>query len=119
MLQLAYVTEKSSFFPAALPSDGCQELITIPGKLPPWKAAQALISTESTSFYDNPNVTYRKVSAYRIIPRDQPTGCVSIDGESIPFEPFQVETHRGLARVLTKNGRFEAPGPKGWEKAAV
>jgi sphingosine kinase len=62
-------------------------------------------------------VTYRKVSAYRIIPRDQPKGVISIDGEGIPFEPFQLEVHRGLGRVLTKNGRFEGPGPRGWEKA--
>ncbi|KAK0383068.1 hypothetical protein NLU13_8983 [Sarocladium strictum] len=116
---LPFVTEKASFFPAALPSDGCQDLITIPGTLPVHKAAQALISTESPNFFDNPNVTYRKISAYRIIPRDQPEGCISIDGESIPFEPYQLEVHRGLARVLTKNGRFEGPGPKGWERASA
>ncbi|KAH8177774.1 diacylglycerol kinase catalytic domain-containing protein [Sarocladium implicatum] len=115
---LSLVTEKSSFWPAALPSDGCQDMITIEGTIPIHKAAQALMDTESPNFFDNPNVTYRKVSAYRIIPHDK-TGVISVDGESIPWGPFQLETHRGLGRVLMRDGRFQHPGPKGWENAQI
>lgn len=117
-MQESLVTATSSFWPAALPSDGCQDVITIEGTIPIWKAAQALIETETPKFFDNPNVQYRKVSAYRIIPHDR-TGVISIDGESIPWEPFQMETHRALGRVLMKDGKFQHPGPKGWEKAQV
>ena len=81
------------------------------------KSVKAFLSVESGKFFDVPEVTYKKISAYRIFPRNQSDGFISIDGESIPFEPFQAEVHRGLGRVLSKNGRlFEAPGPIGWDK---
>lgn len=44
-------------------------------------------------------------------------GYISIDGEKVPFEPFQVEVHRGLGTVLSRSGCFyETPGPTGWEE---
>lgn len=33
-------------------------------------------------------------------------GNLSIDGESYPFEGFEVEAHPGLARTLSLTGRF-------------
>ena len=45
-------------------------------------------------------------------------GYISIDGEKMPFEPFQVEVHRGLGTVLSRSGHvYETPGPAGWEEA--
>lgn len=47
-------------------------------------------------------------------------GYFSVDGEKMPFEPFQVEIHRGLGTVLSRRvGAYEAIGPKGWEEIAV
>ncbi|KIV78637.1 hypothetical protein PV11_06270 [Exophiala sideris] len=47
-------------------------------------------------------------------------GYFSVDGEKMPFEPFQIEVHRGLGTVLSKNvGVYEAIGPKGWEDVDV
>lgn len=44
-------------------------------------------------------------------------GFISIDGEQIPFGPFQVEVHRGLGTVLSRRaGAYESPGPLGWER---
>lgn len=103
-----------SFFPAAVPADGCIDLVTINGDLSPFTAAKTLLSVESGQFFDSPHVSYRKVSAYRIIPREQDDGYISIDGEKVPFEPFQAEVHQGLGRVLSKIGRFQAPGPVNW-----
>lgn len=54
--------------------------------------------------FKSPLIIYRKVEAFRLVPREQPTGYLSIDGESVPFGPFQVEVHRGLGTVLSKSG---------------
>ncbi|KIW12836.1 hypothetical protein PV08_08023 [Exophiala spinifera] len=47
-------------------------------------------------------------------------GYFSVDGEKLPFQPFQVEIHKGLGTVLSKNvGMYECMGPKGWEDVVV
>ncbi|EXJ71223.1 sphingosine kinase [Cladophialophora psammophila CBS 110553] len=47
-------------------------------------------------------------------------GHFSVDGEKMPFEPFQIEVHRGLGTVLSRRvGVYEAIGPKGWEDIDV
>ena len=49
--------------------------------------------------------------------RDQRDGgYIAVDGEKLPFEPFQIEVHRGLGMTLSKSGYvYETPGPAGWE----
>ncbi|PHH61667.1 hypothetical protein CDD81_8078 [Ophiocordyceps australis] len=108
---MAYMAPDLNFFSAAVASDGCMDLVTIKGDLSPLTAMQTLMSVETGQFFDSRHVSYRKVSAYRIIPREQEDGYISIDGERVPFEPFQAEVHRGLGRVISKRGRFEADGP--------
>ena len=59
-----------------------------------------------------PEVNIRKATAYRLIPREN-QGYISVDGENVPFEAFQVEVHKGLGTVLSKSGHlYEAEGPK-------
>lgn len=112
---MAYMSPDANFFPAALPSDGRMDLVTMNGDLSFYKAINTLLAVKDGNFYDMPHVTYRKISAYRIVPRDQNDGYISIDGERIPFGPFQAEIHPGLGNVLSKRGVFEAEGPKDWE----
>lgn len=108
---IAYMSADANFFPASLPSDGCLDLIRIRGDLPRLTAIKTLLSIENHTFFDLPHVEYQKVSAYRIIPRDQKDGYISIDGERVKFEGFQVEVHRGLGRTLSKSGHLcEAKG---------
>lgn len=114
---MAYMSPDANFFTAAVPTDGLMDLVMIPADISPVAVTKALLAVESGKFFDNPHVTYKKVSAYRITPRNQETGYISIDGERIPFEPFQAEIHRGLGRVISKKGVYEAEGPAGWEKA--
>lgn len=116
---MAYMSPDVNFFPAAMASDGCMDLVTIDGDIPTIKATKTLMAVEKGRFFELPHVMYRKISAYRIVPRDQKDGYISIDGERVPFEPFQAEIHRGLGRVLMKDGRFQAEGPRGWEQARV
>lgn len=45
-------------------------------------------------------------------------GYFAVDGEKLPFEPFQIEIHRGLGTVLgLARGLYQYEGPKGWRDA--
>ena len=112
---MAYMAPDTNFFAAALANDGLMDLITTEGDVSPFKSMGLQLDVESGRFFDSPLVSYRKISAYRIIPRNQKTGYISIDGEAIPFEPFQAEVHQGLGLTLSKKGVFEAPGPLNWD----
>lgn len=116
---MAYMAPDVLFFSAALASDGCMDLVTINGDLLPLTALKTFMSVESNKFFDDPHVTYKKLSAYRIIPRNQKDGYISIDGEKVPFEPFQAEVHQGLGRVISKRGIFEAEGPDNWDTVTM
>ncbi|KAF1911676.1 sphingoid long chain base kinase-like protein [Ampelomyces quisqualis] len=108
---IAYMSPGANFFPASLPSDGCLDLVRIRGDIPRHTAIKTLLAVENNTFFDLEHVDYQKVCAYRIIPRHQKTGYISIDGERVAFEPFQVEVHRGLGTVLSRSGRLcEAKG---------
>lgn len=116
---MAYMAPDLNLFSAAVASDGCMDLVTINGNLSPLTAIRTLMSVEAGKFFDNPHVSYKKISAYRIIPRNQQDGYISIDGERVPFEPFQAEVHRALGRVISKRGAFEANGPANWDSVTV
>ncbi|KAI9775651.1 MAG: sphinganine kinase lcb4 [Geoglossum umbratile] len=108
---MAYMAPNANFFPAALPNDGTIDLVCIDGHISRITALKSLAAVESGTFYDMEHVSYRKVLGFRIIPRDQKTGYISIDGEKVPFEPFQAEIHPGLGTVLSKSGHvYETPG---------
>jgi sphingosine kinase len=109
---MGYMAADSNFFPAALPNDGYMDLVCIDGDIRRHKAIELLLSIEKGKFFGNPLVSYRKVLGYRIIPKSKGDGYISIDGERVPFQPFQAEIHRGLGTVLSKTGHiYEAPGP--------
>lgn len=109
---MAYMAANSNFFPAAQPSDGCLDLITIDGTISRLTSIQLLLSVAENTFFNHKEVVVHKISAYRLTPRNRKEGFISIDGEKVPFEPYQVEVHRGLGTVLSKSGHFyEAPGP--------
>ena len=105
----------SAFFSAALINDGMMDLITIDGNIPIAKSFGMFINIET--LLDNPLVQYRKITGFRLIPKNQKDGYISIDGERVPFEPFQAEIHQGLATVLSVAGKYENSGPRDWDKA--
>ncbi|KAI5462908.1 sphingosine kinase [Mariannaea sp. PMI_226] len=116
---MAYMAPDVNFFSASLIADGCMDLVTIDGNLSPLAAASAMMQVDSPKFFDNPHVKYKKITAYRIIPRNQKNGFISIDGEKIPFGPIQAEIHQGLGRVISKSGKYETDGPADWDKVTV
>ncbi|KAI4164706.1 MAG: hypothetical protein LQ342_001681 [Letrouitia transgressa] len=101
---MALMAPDSNFFPAALPNDGCLDLVTIDGDISRIAAVKSMLAVETGKFFDMPHVNYRKITGYRIIPKDQRHGFISIDGERVPFEPFQAEVHEGLGTVLSRSG---------------
>ena len=103
---MAYMAPDTEFFPAALPNDGYLDLVTIDGDIKRSTAIQSFLAVEKGTFFDMPHVNYRKISGYRIIPKGHKDGYISIDGERLPFEPFQAEVHRGLGTVLSRSGRL-------------
>jgi sphingosine kinase len=87
------------------------DLLRVNGDLKRGTAIGMMLAIAENKFFDRPDVDYQKVTAYRIIPKNQKDGYISIDGERVPFQPFQAEVHRGLGTVLSKNGHlFEAQG---------
>lgn len=83
------------------------------GDLSPLTSISLMLSVEGGGLFDHDKVEYRKVSAFRVTPR-QREGYISVDGERVPFEAFQAEVHQGLGRVISAGG-YAAPGPKGWD----
>ncbi|KAI0883005.1 ATP-NAD kinase-like domain-containing protein [Annulohypoxylon maeteangense] len=116
---MAWMAPDANFFTAACPNDGLMDVVLNDGDISAAKYLELLTSVETGRLFDNPHVSYRKVAAYRFTPRNQKDGYISIDGEHVPFEPFQVEIHQGLGTVLSKSGKYEAAGPSDWEKASV
>ncbi|KAF2401094.1 hypothetical protein EJ06DRAFT_492121 [Trichodelitschia bisporula] len=94
----------TTFFHAALPRDGCFDLVTTPGDISRMDALGMMDSVGKGTFFDDKNVEYRKVVGYRLTPRI-PSGYISIDGEKFPFVPLQVEVHRGLGTVIGLPGK--------------
>ena len=83
---MAFMSADANFFPACLPCDGLLDLIMINGDIPRKRALQMLLAVQEGTLFDMPEVSVRKISGYRLIPR-QKEGYISIDGERIPFEP--------------------------------
>jgi sphingosine kinase len=131
---MAFMSPQTPFFSCALPTDGLMDLITIDGLVPRLKAVKMLTSVENGTIMSFPEVNYRKVTGYRITPRYAPgsqgtglkaklgrwlggkgeekEGFIAIDGERVPFEPFQAEVVPGLGTVLSKRGPvYEFDGP--------
>ncbi|KAF7950805.1 uncharacterized protein EAE97_002357 [Botrytis byssoidea] len=103
---MAYMASDAKFFSAALPSDGYMDLVCINGDISRLAAIKMMLSVENGKLFDIPDVWYRKILGYRIIPKQKGDGYISIDGERVPFQPFQVEVHKGLGTVLSKTGHM-------------
>lgn len=110
--KMAIVSKDTNFFPAALPSDGFIDIVTVDGTVPRMTTLKMMSEVPNGGFFDMPEVITRKALAYRLVPREK-EGFISVDGEKVPFEAFQVEVHKGLGTVLSKSGHlYEAEGPR-------
>ncbi|CRG85019.1 sphingosine kinase [Talaromyces islandicus] len=109
---MAIMSADVNFFPASLPGDGMMDVVMIDGRVGRMKSLSMMTAVENGAFFDIPEVIVRKVTGYRLVPRVREDGYISVDGERIPFSPFQVEIHQGLGTALSKTGHlYEARGP--------
>lgn len=109
---MAIVSKDTNFFPASLPCDGLMDIVSIDGTTSRTESLKMMSEIADGGFFDMPDVKVCKATAYRLVPREK-EGYISVDGEQVPFEAFQVEIHRGLGTVLSKSGHlYETGGPK-------
>lgn len=105
--KMPYVLSDAQFFPAALPADGCMDLVVTTAKTSFFKMARLLFSVESGNHVHSPEVLHAKISAYRLVPRIPAANhYISVDGENFPFEPLQVEVVSKALTVLLDEGAF-------------
>ena len=107
---MPYMAADGNFFAFARIDEGMADLVTIRGDISMRKSLAMMTSLESGSLWQHRDVTYRKISGLRVIPRGaESTSVVAVDGERYPFKPFQVEVHKGLGCTLTVAGRYVRP----------
>ncbi|CAI2179598.1 6665_t:CDS:2 [Funneliformis geosporum] len=106
--KVPWVTRNNMVFPFALPSDGLLDLMVIKrNKVSKIKVASICNEAfENGSHVSMKEVNYCKVEAFRLTPKNKENGYISIDGEKVPFEPFQVEVHPGLINIISINGKY-------------
>lgn len=106
---MPFMAADANFFAFARIDEGMADLVTIPGDISLFKSLAMLPQLEGGTLWKHPDVTYKKVSGFRVIPRAGQKSVVAVDGERYPFEPFQVEVHKGLGTTLTVAGRYVRP----------
>ncbi|KAJ7241670.1 ATP-NAD kinase-like domain-containing protein [Mycena haematopus] len=102
--KLPWLSRDSMMFPLAK-NDGLIDLMIVP----PRSALASLRSVdgqEEGKFLCERDCHYLKVEVYRCTPLER-SGYLSVDGESIPYKPFQVESHARLARIMSLETRWK------------
>ncbi|CAG8570726.1 6607_t:CDS:2, partial [Diversispora eburnea] len=94
-------------FPCALPSDGLMDLVIMKRDGISKTKFLSLLNYASTGAHLNFNeVEYSKIKAFRLTPKNRQYGYIGIDGERIPYEPFQVEVLPRLLTLLSVDGNY-------------
>ena len=106
---LPYVSKGAQFFPAALPNDHLMDLIMTTSKSSIIDTFSAILAVEKGTHVHNSKVFHAKIRGYRLIPKINSKGhYISVDGESFPFEPYQVEVFPGILTGLLTDSKFVA-----------
>ncbi|KAJ7469651.1 ATP-NAD kinase-like domain-containing protein, partial [Mycena latifolia] len=95
--RLPWLARDSMMFPLAT-DDGLLDVVIFP-PLSVSASLKSIAGQAEGRFIRLPHAYYFKVEMYRCTPLE-PSGYISIDGESIPHKVFQVENHPGLARIM-------------------
>ncbi|CAK9436087.1 uncharacterized protein LODBEIA_P06450 [Lodderomyces beijingensis] len=107
--KMPYVSSDAQFFPAALPNDGYMDMIiTDAHHTSVLSLTSILLNVEKGKHIDDDAVLHAKIKAYRLVPRmtDTKDHYISVDGESFPFESFQVEILPNVMTGLLQDGKF-------------
>lgn len=97
--KMPWVSADALIFPATLPTDGTIDMVHWDSSIGRLKALSMFTKVQTGQHFESPEVSYSKVEAYRLVPHID--GYLSIDGESFPCEPFQVEVLPSLGCLLS------------------
>lgn len=105
---MPYMLSDAQFFPAALPDDGHMDLVITDTSTSFFTMVKLLTSVDNGGHVHSRHTHHAKISAYRLVPRvkDGANHYISVDGESFPFEAFQVEVLPRMLTVLLDRGGF-------------
>ncbi|KAF9384033.1 sphinganine kinase lcb4 [Podila verticillata] len=103
--KMPWISKGSVTNPAAQPNDGCIDLLVFPKNIGRVAGLAVMIGVETGVHVFHKDVRYMKVKAFRVSPKAS-SGFISMDGEHTPYQPYQVEAHRGLISVLSIEGRY-------------
>ncbi|KAJ7685209.1 ATP-NAD kinase-like domain-containing protein [Mycena polygramma] len=101
-----YVGRDLMAFPVSLPDDGLIDIVAqkVSSRT---DILSHLGGAPKGEMYWSPNLKYIKAYAYRVKTLSA-KGALAVDGETFPFEDFQVEAHQGLATLLSPYGHYAA-----------
>ncbi|AOA64101.1 Sphingoid long-chain base kinase [Komagataella phaffii CBS 7435] len=107
--KMPIVSADTNFFPAAIPDDGCMDLVITDNRSSVLDTANLLLQVDKGTHVLQKDVIHSKVKAFRLTPRI-PKGYISVDGESFPFETTQVEVLPTLLKTVMKEGTYAETG---------
>lgn len=105
--KMPYVLSDAQFFPAAINDDGYMDLIVFYTRTSFLDSINLMMNVSNGAHVYHEDVLHAKLAAYRLVPRvDSQKHYISVDGESFPVEPMQVEVLPRVLLVLLKNSCF-------------
>ncbi|KAK6200295.1 sphingosine kinase [Scheffersomyces amazonensis] len=106
--KMPYISNDVQFFPAALPNDGTMDMIVTDTNTSIIETTSILSSLDRGLHVHNEKVHHSKILSYRLAPRlsNPKNHYISVDGESFPFEPLQVEVLPGILTSLLQDGKY-------------
>ena len=103
--KMPYMAPDAKFFPAALPNDGTFDLVLTDSRTSLTRMIPILLSLDKGHHVLQPEVVHSKIVAYRLVPKLKQS-VISVDGESFPYEPLQVEVLPGICKTLAFDGSY-------------
>lgn len=104
--KMPYIAKDVQFFPAALPNDGCMDMVIMDSSNTGFlETAKILTSLSSGTQMFLDGYKYSKIEGYRFTPvRDN---FISVDGENFPIKPMQGEVLHKILKTMSKDAVFE------------
>lgn len=106
--KMPYISADTQFFPAALPNDGSMDMIITDTNSSILETLNLLLVVAKGSHVHEESVHHAKIKSYRLVPKlkNLEKHFISVDGESFPFQPLQVEVLPGILTILLQDGSF-------------
>lgn len=107
--KMPWIAADTLMFPGVLPTDASMDLLISGSNVSRLTTAKMMFSISSGTHVDFDHAQYSKVSAYRLVPKND-KGFLSIDGESFPHIPLQVEVVPRAGCLLSPTGAYHQTG---------